>query len=74
MTDGEANGARRPQELLTAVRERDRAVWTAEAPNGAIALRNQAVRAAIAGGWTADEIAQHVKVTSADVRRWASAT
>jgi len=51
----------------------DQAIWD---PKGGITLtvRNDTVRAALAGGWTAEEIAQYVRVSSVEVERWAGLT
>lgn len=63
----------RSEALLDAVRRADEGMWD---PKGGITLtaRNDAVRAAMAGGWTAEEIARHVRVSSVDVERWAGLT
>jgi DNA-binding NarL/FixJ family response regulator len=63
----------RSEALLDAVHRADEAMWD---PQGGITLtdRNDAVRAALAGGWTVQEIARHVKVASVDVERWAGLT
>lgn len=63
----------RSETLLDAVRRADEAMWD---PKAGITLssRNAAVRAALEGGWTSEEIAQHVKVSSVDVERWAGLT
>ena len=63
----------RSEALLEAVHHADEAIWD---PKGGITLtvRNDTVRAAMAGGWTAEEIARHVRVSSVDVERWAGLT
>ena len=63
----------RSEALLDAVRRADEAMWD---PKGGVTLtaRNDAVRAALAGGWTTEEIARHVSVASVDVDRWAGLT
>jgi hypothetical protein len=63
----------RSEALLDAVHCADEAMWD---PKGGVTLtdRNDAVRAALAGGWSAEEIARHVRVASVDVDRWAGLT
>jgi DNA-binding NarL/FixJ family response regulator len=63
----------RSEALLDAVHRADEAMWD---PKGGVMLtdRNDAVRAALAGGWSAEEIARHVSVASVDVDRWAGLT
>jgi DNA-binding NarL/FixJ family response regulator len=63
----------RSEALLDAVRRTDRALWE---PRGGVTLtaRNDAVRAALAAGWTPQEIAEQVQVASVDVERWAGPT
>jgi hypothetical protein len=63
----------RSQALLDAVRRADEAMWD---PSSGVTLaaRNDAVLAAMDGGWTAPEIADQVNVSSVDVERWAGLT
>jgi hypothetical protein len=64
---------RRSEALLDAVRRADEAMWDPQA-GVTMSVRNDAVRAALAAGWTAEEVARHVNVDSIDVERWAGLT
>jgi ribosome-binding protein aMBF1 (putative translation factor) len=63
-----------PQELLAAVVDHERAIWTARATIRQIDLRNRAARAAVEAGWSAEDIARAVHVKPGDVQRWARAS
>ena len=63
-------GRGRHQSLMDAVRLADEAIWEPSG-GGSLAARNDAVRAALAGGWTSDDIAEHLRVRPTDVERWA---
>ena len=64
----------RPLELLTAVADREQAVWAPDSGTRTIELRNQAVRAAMDAGWTAVEIAQATNVRPQDVDHWVASS
>jgi len=63
----------RPAEPLHAVINADHAIWEARDTH-TIQRRNDAARAALAAGWTPDEIAAHLNVRPDDVQRWAAPT
>jgi hypothetical protein len=63
----------RSEALLDAAHSADQALW--EPGSGmTLAARNDIIRAALSGGWTEEEIADHIRVASVDVRRWAGLT
>jgi hypothetical protein len=62
------------QDLLADVVRCEDALWANDhPPQGIIGFRNSAVRAAVEGGWSREEIARAVHVKPQDVDRWASA-
>jgi hypothetical protein len=63
----------RSEAHLDAVRRADEALWDPKS-GVTLSVRNDAVRAALAAGWTAEEVARHLKVGAVDVERWAGLT
>jgi len=63
---------RQLHDLLTAVKDAERAIWTPGATSEQIDQRNHAAHAAMTAGWTAEQIADELGVTPDDVRRWIS--
>ena len=61
----------RAVEILDLVVQTDRQIW-AGGGLATIHTRNDTVRAAIAVGWTPDEIADELGVRPDDVHRWAT--
>ena len=58
-------------ELLEALRTIEQDLWTPDKPP-TLETRNTAARAALEGGWTAEDLATELKVEPEDIRRWAS--
>jgi hypothetical protein len=65
------NDTIRPAEPLHAVINADHAIWEA-GDTHTIQRRNDAASAALAAGWTPDEIAAQLNVRADDVQRWAA--
>lgn len=61
----------RAHQLLQTVVESDRSLWEPDSGSMTIAQRNSAVQAALAGGWTAQDVADQLGVLPGDVSRWA---
>ncbi len=61
----------RTVEILDLVVQTDRQIWDGGGL-ATIRTRNESVRAALAAGWTPDEIADELGVRPADVQRWAT--
>jgi hypothetical protein len=59
----------RPVELLHRLADVDRQIWHGGGVT-TISLRDQAARAAVAAGWSLQEIADHVGVLASDVEGW----
>lgn len=59
----------RPVEFLHRLADVDRQIWHGGGA-ATIALRDQSARAALAAGWSLQEIADHLGVLSSDVESW----